>query len=322
MPHTAGEPERLLNYSFEEDNCLVCHNGNVAKTNIEKTLLKKYTHAVQDYSGLHVPAEDLSIGKIEKKKHVECFDCHDAHISSKTPASGPPQVSGALEGVEGMSLSGEYVPLVSNEYEVCFKCHADNNMIADINIDRDLQQLNTRLEFSPSNPSFHPVVSQGRNPDVPSLLPPYTTSSLIYCTDCHNNDDKSGAQGPHGSVYEYLLESNYSTLDLTEEDSSNYGLCYKCHDRNSIINDESFSEHNSHIVDEKTPCSACHDPHGISVTQGNETNNSNLINFDLTIVSPDSQGSLYFEDDGLFTGSCALICHGSEHDIVLQKYPQ
>jgi predicted CXXCH cytochrome family protein len=319
MTHTAGGRERLLKYSFEEDNCLVCHNGNVAATDIESELSKPYIHAVQNYNGVHDPAEDRLFDKTGRKKHVECFDCHNAHMSSDIKSPGPPQVSGAIQGVSGVDISGQNIPIAVNEYEICFKCHADNNMITNVNIDRDLQQLDTSLEFNPSNPSFHPVAAPGVNPDVPSLLSPYTTASIIYCTDCHNSDDEGGVRGPHGSNNKYLLVRNYNTLDFTVENSLNYGLCYKCHERNSIINDNSFSEHSKHIVEEQTPCSACHDAHGISATQGNSTNNSNLINFDLTIVSPNSKGSLFFEDKGLFTGSCALSCHGSDHDS--KEYP-
>jgi predicted CXXCH cytochrome family protein len=314
IPHTAGGRERLLNHEFEEDNCLTCHNNNVADTNIEDELSKPYVHAVQDYTGVHDQAEDLLADKTRKFKHVECFDCHNAHMSSDLLSPGPPEVSGATKGVSGVDISGQNVPVSVNQYEICFKCHADNSMITDVHIDRDLQQLNTRLEFHPSNPSFHPVAAQGTNPDVPSLLPPYTPASIIFCTDCHNNDDINGPQGPHGSMNKYLLESNYTTMDFTQEDALSYALCYKCHDRNSIINDRSFSEHKIHIVDEQTPCSACHDPHGISSTQGNSSDSTNLINFDLSIVSPNTNGDIYFNDSGLFEGSCALICHESDHE--------
>ncbi|MCK5308938.1 MAG: hypothetical protein KAJ73_10025, partial [Zetaproteobacteria bacterium] len=62
------------------------------------------------------------------------------------------------------------------------------------------------------------------------------------------------------------------------------------------------------------PCSACHDPHGISATQGNALNNTHLINFDVNIVSPNTALELEFVDLGTYTGSCSLSCHGVDHD--------
>ncbi|MEF9425914.1 MAG: hypothetical protein L0956_01585 [Candidatus Mariimomonas ferrooxydans] len=312
-PHTAGGHERLLNYSFEEDNCLACHNGNVASTDIETELTKPYIHAVQDFTGIHDPAEDFTSGGTTLK-HVECTDCHNPHWANASSSSGAPQVTGANDGVTGIDVSGQQIAVSINLYEICFKCHDDNNVTTTLPIDRQIQQLNTRLEFDPLNPSYHPVEARGTNPNVPSLLPPYTTASIIYCTDCHNNDDTLGPRGPHGSNNKYLLEENYTTQDYTQENSYNYALCYKCHDRNSILNDESFKEHKKHIEGEDAPCSACHDPHGISLTQGNSINNNHLINFDITIVQPDMMGRLRFEDLGTFSGRCYLRCHGENHN--------
>ncbi len=62
--------------------------------------------------------------------------------------------------------------------------------------------------------------------------------------------------------------------------------------------------HKVHIIDEQTPCNACHDPHGISSSQGNTTNNTHLINFDLSIVQQTMSGNLRFEDQGSFAGRC------------------
>jgi hypothetical protein len=98
------------------------------------------------------------------------------------------------------------------------------------------------------------------------------------------------------------------------ESASAYALCYGCHSRDSILDDESFPEHSKHVESERTPCSACHDPHGISSTQGNSQNNSHLINFDTSIVSPNSNSLLQFVDNGDRAGSCDLLCHDKEHN--------
>ena len=315
QPHTAGGHARLLNYPLEEDNCLVCHTGNVAATDIENQIIKLYRHGVQDYVEVHDPAEDFT-GLVPK--HVECVDCHNPHRANNNTAVAP-DVPGVLQGVTGIDESGTPVKEVGFTYEICFKCHADNNVTTSVGISRQNQQINTRLEFDITNPSYHPVAGVGQNFNVPSLLPPLNANSIIYCTDCHNSDDNPatggiGAKGPHGSINQHILERNYSTADNTEESSFEYALCYKCHDRDSIRSDESFGEHKRHVENADVPCSACHDPHGISITQGNADNNSHLINFDVNIVQPNADGLLYFEDLGTFQGRCYLNCHGEEHN--------
>lgn len=310
--HTAPHHERLLNQFYEEDNCLGCHNGNVAQANIEAGLAKSYGHFVQDYSGVHDAAEDFKMAG--PAKHVECADCHNPHRANEDSSSGGALVSGANKGVSGINAGNQRIGEALYLYEICFKCHADNNVLSSLPITRQLSQLNTRLEFDPSNPSYHPVEAAGQNPDVPSLLSPYTVNSIITCVDCHNSDTPQSGSGPHGSVYEFLLERNYETRDMATESSNAYALCYKCHSRTSILNDDSFSEHRMHIVDKRTPCAVCHDPHGISAAQGTAVNNSHLINFDLSVVSPESgQSHPIFEDSGRFAGSCTLVCHGESH---------
>jgi predicted CXXCH cytochrome family protein len=311
-PHTAGSRERLLLFAFEEDNCLDCHDGKIASTDIASVIVKPYRHGVQDYTGLHDAVEDFTFGSVPK--HVECSDCHNAHQANGDPSPGGGVVSGATRGVSGVSAAGQAVTSAQYLYEICFKCHGDseNNVINTLPVTRQLNEPNKRIVFNPANPSFHPVVTQGKNPNVPSLLPPYTVTSIITCTDCHGNSDQLGPPGPHGSDYRYILTNRYITDDNTSESASSYALCYKCHSRSVLMTDVSF-EHPRHVVDQKTPCSACHDPHGISAMQGNALNNSHLINFDLSIVSPNGAGRLEYISLGLFRGQCSLTCHGHEH---------
>ena len=314
-PHNAGEPVRLLNYIAEEDNCLACHNGTVAATDIESELLKQFAHPVQDLARIHDAAEDAASFM---PNHVECVDCHNPHRVNNNTAVAP-TVGGTQLGVRGISASGLDKAESNFQYEICFKCHADNNVKTFVPITRLNAQINTRLEFDLANPSYHPVEGVGNNPNVPSLIPPLSETSVIYCTDCHSSDMSAasggpGPDGPHGSIYSPLLEQNYTTLDNTEESTFEYALCYKCHDRDSIRSDDSFGEHDKHVRGDDAPCSACHDPHGVSATQGNSINNSHLINFDLNIVSPNSSGLLMFEDLDTFRGQCYLSCHGKDHD--------
>jgi predicted CXXCH cytochrome family protein len=317
-PHGAVTHQRLIK-DREEETCFRCHDGGVAKTDIQSEVLKPYRHPVDLSAGVHDPAEDFA-GRAPPN-HVECADCHEPHLADNTRASAP-DVPGTMAGVRGVGASGGPVPEARNLYEICFKCHGDNNMKSRPVVTRQILEINTRLEFDVTNPSFHPVQGPGKNSRVPSLFRPLTENSVIYCTDCHGNDSGpgnrgSGPRGPHGSIYQGLLARNYATADNTSESILAYDLCYKCHDRSSILADESFSEHRDHVVGSNTPCSACHDPHGVSSIQGNPINNSHLINFDLTIVRPSMLGDgPMFEDLGVFRGQCTLSCHGKDHQAL------
>jgi predicted CXXCH cytochrome family protein len=308
--HKAGGRERILKNAAEEENCLPCHNSNVAQVDIETSFQKRSVHPIYDTTGVHDPAESANIDI----RHIECEDCHNPH------AAGSPSgfISNSLTGVRGVSLSGAEVSSASHEYEICFRCHGDSINKPAARTARQIEQQNVREEFSLSNPSYHPVAGVGKNQMIPSLQNPFTSNSTIKCSDCHDDDNSSnaggtGPSGPHGSNYPPILQMQYETLDNTSESPAVYALCYKCHDRNSILNDESFPSHRLHIVDQRTPCNVCHDPHGVSATQGNTLNNTNLINFDINIVQPNSNGDLRFESTGRFSGSCYLFCHGSDH---------
>lgn len=58
-------------------------------------------------------------------------------------------------------------------------------------------------------------------------------------------------------------------------------MCFKCHSRSSILDDESFDEHDKHIGNKDTPCFVCHDPHGVDASQGGPGDHTALINFNL-----------------------------------------
>jgi hypothetical protein len=286
---------------------LNCHDGSVAQTDLNSDFSKLSTHDVRRYDNIH----DLKELPGSTQRHVECVDCHNPHsIESYTVAA--PIVPGSMKGVQGVTISGSIIDEVQFEYEVCLKCHGDNPDRVTTFISRQITQTNSRLEFNPSNPSYHPVAAPGANQNVPSLKVGWDVTSVVYCTDCHGSDG-SGTAGPHGSNHWPLLKYRYETSDFTPEDSSSYELCYQCHSRNSILNDESFDKHEEHLK-EDIPCSACHDAHGISSAQGSSISNSHLINFDLSIVNPDpNTGQLEFRDDGLFRGTCWLECHGKKH---------
>lgn len=306
--HGAATKPRLLVFPTEEQNCSACHSGNVASKNIMAQFSKGSIHAIAATSGTHDPAEDL----LNSNRHVECVDCHNPH-ASKSASAVAPNASGALAGVAGISSARAVVDPITREYELCFRCHADSDNRGAARVPRVTVETNTRLEFDPNNASYHPIEAAGKNPTVPSLLSPWTSSSLMYCTDCHNNDSGPGAggsgpRGPHGSANVPLLERNLTTTDGGNETTTAYALCYKCHSRSSLMSDASFPKHHAHVADVKAACTTCHDSHGVA-------GGTHLINFNSTYVKPSSGGRLQFIDGpGAGQGSCFLTCHEKDHN--------
>lgn len=305
-PHSAGGKVRLMNYLEEESNCLNCHNGNVASTNIVSQLSKSYIHNPFIYNS-HSATEAPLVNSM----HVECEDCHNPHAVNNSSAVAP-AVNGYLAGTKGVNQSGSPVDPAIYEYEVCFRCHADSPGKPASRTNRMFEQNNVRLEFDAGNPSYHPVEAAGKNTNSPSLIASlYTESSIIYCTDCHASDGAGSPAGPHGSIYPAILKMRYETADYTTHTPGAYELCYSCHDMDELLSNSSFDDHKKHIVDVRTPCNACHDPHGVSSSQG--PGYTHLINFDTDIVFPDNIGRLGYEDLGEFRGRCFLKCHNRNH---------
>jgi predicted CXXCH cytochrome family protein len=311
MPHSAVEPVRLFRRDPPEDICLVCHNGNVASTDVASQLSKPYHHPVLETSGIHDAAEDV----FAMTRHVYCADCHNPHAVNPSAAS-PPDVAGTQEFVSGIDLAGAFVNPAPFAYQICFKCHGLQEQQAPRVVRWD-NTTNVRLEIHSANPSYHPVTAVGQNPNVASLIPPLTPTSMIYCHDCHNTDEAPSPApdtplGPHGSVNPPILEREYPLHDFVQQSPAAYALCYKCHDEQALEDVSSF-EHKRHLQNADAPCVACHDPHGSRTN----THLINFLRFDETgtpVVTPSpSTGRLEFIDEGVRRGRCYLSCHGEDH---------
>jgi predicted CXXCH cytochrome family protein len=309
--HSAPSGPELLTAKTPTESCTKCHSSSsTTALDIASDLAKPSVHDTK----MKVNAPD------EVPNQSACISCHDPHTMTKASAvAAAPDVRGSVGKVAGISASGAATPVAKFEYEICFKCHADRqpSNFAPI-VTRQIVQANTRFEFDSAAVSFHPVEAAGRSRDVPSLRTQYTTSSVIYCTDCHSSDQGrvaggTGPTGPHGSSFKPLLALRYDTKDFTQESEAAFALCYKCHDRNSILADVTFP-HKIHLVDQQTPCSICHDSHGVSSAQGTIMKNARLINFDTTVVRPDpTTARLEFNQTGPRAGTCYLSCHGTTH---------
>ncbi len=346
VPHNGDKRGRLVRPSDQGDDamCLACHNGVVTKLDVASAVKRPFAHAASTTgpSG-HDLAEgpDRAVRLPETNpsapRHVTCVDCHNPHQATGPKATVAPGIQGAMAGAWGIDRTGARIDPAKYEYEVCFKCHADsaNQPQARASIGtgaprRAAIEVNLRRVFEPSGASAHPVIGPGRNASVPSLMAPFTASSVIYCGDCHASNDTrasggTGPRGPHGSIYRNLLERNYVTQDGTPESPNAYALCYKCHKRETVLSTlSSFPLHANHVSPGPaaklataipTPCSACHNAHGVSSLVGNQVNNAHLIDFDLNIVKPlPGQAAPRYTASAGRGGSCALVCHGQTHN--------
>ena len=302
--HSAPSGPLLLSGASVRESCLTCHDGSVPTTpNIAADMNKWSVHDTDSAVDLPDALPD----------NVGCTDCHQPHTMGLGTATAP-NIHPNFGRIDGAGAAGAAVNPANFEYEVCFKCHANQGTSITPTVNRQITQTDTSLEFDPSAVSFHPVMATGKNSSVPSLKSGWTEGSMICCSDCHGSDSAAGPHGVHGSNQRPLLVARYDTADNTNESAAAYALCYRCHDRNSILGDDSFEEHKKHIEGEDAPCSVCHDPHGIASAQGSTTRNNHLINFDTTVVLPGDNHRLEFVDRGYRAGECSLTCHGEDHD--------
>ncbi|MHC5054552.1 MAG: cytochrome c3 family protein [Planctomycetota bacterium] len=248
-PHGAEQGEWLLK-GVEEQLCFTCHNGNVARTDIESESLLPYGHHVARTQGVHDAYENLDpTGRTldgpdndNRARHVECADCHAPHAAGERKHQpGTNEVSDVLRGVSGVRLTygsapGEppsysWVPSypgASYEYEICMKCHSSwmweglPPLTSDGTVETD-----AAIEFNPNNASYHAVVGESRASALGDYVAPWNSRSRLYCTDCHRGDGTGASGGAHGSRVRFLLAGSYDRT--TGLPGSEQHLCFKCH---------------------------------------------------------------------------------------------
>lgn len=304
--------EPMLSES-QEDACYQCHGSNdkqsmmkstgklapqAVPADIEREFKKPFRHPVEN-TGEHSPQEQLPNFAKGRVAHAECVDCHNPH---QRILPGVRQVA----EVSGYSISGQYLEKATREYEICLKCHSD---VIGAKSNDDI-----RTQFDPGVRSMHPVtrpVTSGRRASLATSL---TSGGVMNCSDCHRSAEPDGPRGPHGSMYQFMLSGNYSTDGQGDESPLAYQFCYSCHERNSILGNESFPLHREHIVGDPfkgipgTSCYTCHSSHS-------SEDNPYLIRFNRQVVNGTPMGNrVEFRSLGERVGECYLNCHGSSHD--------
>lgn len=347
--HHANPAERLM-VAKEESLCMRCHNGSTTDANLIMEFHKYSRHPIDaDNSDSHnAVRKELRLGM---QLHSECEDCHNPHASKPSSpmvsiasnefeiiaTTRAPYANGVIAGVPGIDIGGEFKEEIDYQYELCFRCHGERGRSAcgnrrcstadNLQLIRQDDLYNLREKVDPANPqlvSWHPIAenNQQNNDEVPSLfsnLALNATDSLIYCTDCHNNDSAAalggdGPNGPHGSRHAGLLAFGYELNPSARFNVSSDRLCFTCHDSDSLFSDVSFL-HRKHVLEEGNICASCHDPHGSAVYR-------HLLNFlvsanvgqNLTITGASGYSEPTWLGTGRYAGTCYLSCHGVLHD--------
>ena len=214
--------------------------------------------------------------------------------------------------MRGVTSNRTQVSPANYEYEICYRCHADNSFTSSQAIVRRIQESNMRLNFFNTNPSYHPVAAQGKGNNVPSLRTGYSTASQIYCCDCHGSDDSVKAGGTAWAqrsarlavpVHPAGASRDLQQFALLRRQVLPTLLSLPRPVGSARLTTSAFPPHNLHVVQKSIPCFVCHDPHGVS--GGTATANAHLINFETHVVTSGSYDST--------ARTCNVSCHSTIH---------
>lgn len=265
-----------------------------------------------------------------------CLQCHESH-AAEWKGTGPARtLTGPAYSPEGRRV-GESVTRVA---DVCFRCHGQETWGGS-------DPLKVGDRFSAGAASSHRLGSRGRA-DLPSLRGVGERVPLD-CTSCHGYEE--GLRGPHVSPFPALLKEAYLPDSGTAESDAAYALCYSCHDRNSVLGNESFRLHRQHITGQwaggylpgpPRGFPGAYPPSGVRPTvprppsppragsalaggmarpascaachdpHGSRDARA-LVAFSEMDVTANSQGMRRYLSAGPGSGSCSLSCHGHDH---------
>jgi hypothetical protein len=338
--------------------CLPCHQATIAtaasglpvKASADVNLAPKLPASTGDGSG-HMKgrfgsrrAEGYVRTILDGKGRqvrltLDCSGCHDSHGKEV----------GKLRSIAFDARGQRLDRRPQVVAEICFGCHAGQEAAPLTVGNPDLGQL-----FSKGAASSHAIgaTAAGR-PELPSLRAS-TFQGRLDCTSCHDNPDPFGARGPHASPNVSILKAPFGR----ERDMSRLGervndLCFLCHDKASILANQSFPFHGQHLSGFTSGSPIASRQGGLMEAQaaigvrsvrdlgpgrggayaaghGEPTacatchashgslRQAALVEFDRSVVGASSLGAPVFQRAGLGHGTCTLTCHG--HDHVQSRY--
>jgi hypothetical protein len=175
------------------------------------------------------------------------------------------------------------------EATLCFKCHTGyywGTGTPPTSPSGGFAETDTAKEFNPANVGnwstagttttwttgetaggFHPILAtaSGNLGATGNILPPFSRTSLMQCSDCHESDAGTDPNGPHGSAARFILKgpntSWSSTVVMGSAGMPSGTFCANCH-RQDFVGSR-FTQHFSRS-DHRLACFNCHAaiPHG------------------------------------------------------------
>lgn len=227
-------------------------------------------------------------------RHVECTDCHNPHLARPGLHTAPtndasPILFGAW-GVEPTFGAAWVVPTVftavnfttwpmttaQNEYQICLKCHSYFAYGAT----PPAGYTDQAREFNPNNAAYHMAIAATRSANMYAnavFVAPWTSSSQMYCTDCHASSTAGDRAGPHGSILDNILVAPWT--NNTGASTTGGDLCFRCHpfsvyvsgaganNQTGFYNAGDGNLHRFHMTGQNARCWNCHVriPHGWQV---------------------------------------------------------
>ncbi|MBI5467373.1 MAG: hypothetical protein HY975_04150, partial [Candidatus Kerfeldbacteria bacterium] len=243
---------------LEEKFCFKCHSTTsnpyagtnkdyynvkamtAASLKIQSLYSYTFSHPTTVYSGRHKAVEtaaDLADGN----RHAECADCHDPHGAQQGIHDGSTNlISKALKGAWGVRPTAWPTPATPTnnanvytapasytrvedatlkEYEICLKCHSNYTTLP-------TGARNLAAEINPNYPSTHGIAQAGTNTycNTTTMVAPWGTSKIAWCSDCHGSNTSTDPSGPHGSNLDHLLVAT-----IVSDATNGTPLCYVCH---------------------------------------------------------------------------------------------
>jgi hypothetical protein len=288
---------------------------STASRGIATAFTRTYTHPTSTFSGRHEPIE-VAADLDSLNRHAECEDCHNPHAARQGTHNGTTTlVSNALIGTWGVrpttwpdpalnrptNNANVFLPPTAytrvddatlTEWMICLKCHSNYTTLPS-------GSRNIAAEINPNYPSTHGIVTAGTNTycNSSTMLEPWATTGITWCSDCHRSDIASDPKGPHGSNMSYLL------VDSVESNATRgTPLCYVCHSESNYWSGSDVGKYTNHPGSKtahKLPkgCFSCH-MWDFALTPGLGVQTSEVINYGQIFAHGQNKYWNFKDDDG------------------------